>query len=127
MKRIMIVDDEVGARTLIGIMLDKGGFEVSKAKDANEALALLDSEGNPDMIILDVMMPGMDGIELCRTIRKRQPSAQLPVLILSARGDAEAVMRGMDAGATDYLPKPILHHDLVAKVRVMLNMNAVPE
>jgi len=127
MKRILIVDDEVGARTLIGIMLDRGGFKVSKAKDANEALSLLEKEGNPDMIILDVMMPGMDGIELCRTIRKRNNSPDIPILILSARGDAESVMRGMDAGATDYIPKPILHHDLVAKVRHLLNLNTVPE
>lgn len=127
MKRILIVDDEVGARTLIGIMLDRGGFQVSKAKDANEALASLEKEGNPDMIILDVMMPGMDGIELCRTIRRRPTAAHVPVLILSARGDAEAVMRGMDAGATDYLPKPILHHDLVAKVRQLLNLNVPTE
>ncbi len=70
-------------------------------------------------------MPGMDGIELCRTIRTRPNNGELPILILSARGDAEAVMRGMDAGATDYLPKPILHHDLVAKVRAMLNMDPV--
>ncbi len=127
MKRILIVDDEVGARTLIGIMLDRGGFKVSKAKDANEALNLLEKEGNPDMIILDVMMPGMDGIELCRAIRKRSNTQDIPILILSARGDAESVMRGMDAGATDYIPKPILHHDLVAKVRQLLNLNTVPE
>lgn len=127
MKRVMIVDDEVGARTLIGIMLDRGGFKVLKAKDANESLSMLDKEEAPDLIILDVMMPGMDGIELCRTLRNQPKSAHIPILILSARGDAEAVMRGMDAGATDYLPKPILHHDLVAKVRSMLNINPVLE
>ncbi len=127
MRRILIVDDEVGARTVIGIMLDKGGFKVSKAKDANEALSLLEKEGTPDMIILDVMMPGMDGIQLCRALRKRTPTQSTPILILSARGDAESVMRGMDAGATDYLPKPILNHDLVAKVRTLLKMNSTVE
>ncbi|HRF97439.1 MAG TPA: response regulator, partial [Aggregatilineales bacterium] len=65
-------------------------------------------------------MPGMDGIELCRVIRHRELTEGTPVLILSARGDAESVMRGMEAGATDYLPKPILHHDLVSKVRSIL-------
>jgi DNA-binding response OmpR family regulator len=127
MKSILIVDDEVGARTLIGIMLDRGGFRVAKAKDANEALTVVDRGEKPDLIIMDVMMPGMDGIELCRTIRQTSNGAEIPILILSARGDAEAVMRGMDAGATDYLPKPILHHDLVAKVRALLNMDAVIE
>jgi DNA-binding response OmpR family regulator len=126
MKRILVVDDEIGALTLIGIMLERGGFSVIKAKDANAALAELDKE-TPDLIILDVMMPGMNGIELCRVIRGRTETADIPVLILSARGDAESVMRGMDAGANDYLPKPILHHDLVDKVRKMLDMNTVSE
>ncbi len=112
MKRILVVDDEIGARTLIGIMLDRGGFEVLKASDAAQALSILEQD-TPDLIILDVMMPGMD--------------AAIPILILSTRGDAESVMRGMDAGATDYLPKPILHHDLVAKVRHLLDMNTVTE
>jgi two-component system, OmpR family, response regulator MtrA len=119
-KHILVVDDEIGALTLIGIMLERGGFSVLKAKDADAALAVLD-QNTPDMIILDVMMPGMDGIELCNVIRQRGDTNATPVLILSARGDAESVMRGMEAGANDYLPKPILHHDLVAKVRSMLN------
>ncbi|MBL8165928.1 MAG: response regulator [Anaerolineae bacterium] len=118
-KHILVVDDEIGALTLIGIMLERGGFGVLKAKDAKSALAILD-QNTPDMIILDVMMPGMDGIELCRVIRSRGDTGKTPVLILSARGDAESIMRGIEAGANDYLPKPILHHDLVAKVRVML-------
>ena len=126
MKRILVVDDEIGALTLIGIMLERGGFEVLKAKDAEQALSVLDLE-TPDLIILDVMMPGMDGIELCRRLRARNDTAELPILILSARGDAKSVMSGMDAGASDYLPKPILHHDLVAKVRRMLDLDPVAE
>ena len=118
-KHILVVDDEIGALTLIGIMLERGGFTVLKAKDADSALSLLE-QNNPDLIILDVMMPGMDGIELCKVMRDRDDTGATPILILSARGDAESVMRGMEAGANDYLPKPILHHDLVAKVRSML-------
>lgn len=120
--RIMVVDDEVGALTLIGIMLERGGFEVLKAGDAYAALDLLSTE-TPDMIILDVMMPGMDGIELCRQIRSASQTQNTPVLILSARGDAEAVQQGMAAGADDYLSKPILHHDLISKVRELLKLN----
>ncbi len=119
-KHILVVDDEIGALTLIGIMLDRGGFSVLKAKDATSALAVLD-QNTPDMIILDVMMPGMNGIELCRVIRDREETQETPILILSARGDAQSVMEGMAAGANDYLPKPILHHDLVAKVRTILD------
>jgi DNA-binding response OmpR family regulator len=119
-KTILVVDDEVGALTLIGIMLERGGFSVLKAKNAADALAVLD-QNLPDLIILDVMMPGgIDGIELCAMIRQRPATGTLPVLILSARNDAESIMRGMEAGANDYLPKPILHHDLVSKVRTML-------
>ncbi|MBI5669493.1 MAG: response regulator [Chloroflexi bacterium] len=121
-KHILVVDDEIGALTLIGIMLERGGFGVLKAKDAKSALTVLD-QNTPDMIILDVMMPGMDGIELCKVIRDRQDTGGTPILILSARGDAESIMRGIEAGANDYLPKPILHHDLVAKVRSMLGQN----
>jgi len=124
MKKILVVDDEIGALTLIGIMLERGGFDVLKAKDANSALTVLDSNA-PDMIILDVMMPEIDGIELCGMIRERAEHQHTPILILSARGDADSVMRGMDAGADDYLPKPILHHDLVAKVEKMLNLTEV--
>src|SRR5690554_6243094 len=107
MKRILVVDDEIGALTLIGIMLERGGFEVLKAKDAEQALVVLEHD-TPDLIILDVMMPGMDGIELCRVLRERPNTVETPILILSARGDAKSVMAGMEAGASDYLPKPIL-------------------
>src|SRR4051812_21025006 len=126
MKRILVVDDEIGARTLIGIMLDRGGFEVLKASDGNEALSILDQD-KPDLVILDIMMPGMDGFELCKRIRERPETTEIPILMLSTRGDAESVMRGMDAGASDYLPKPILHHDLVAKVRHLLDPDTVTE
>lgn len=120
--KVLVVDDEVGALTLIGIMLDRGGFSVWKARDAASALETLDGD-TPDLIILDVMMPEMDGIELCQVIRQRDTTRQTPVLILSARGDADSIIRGIEAGANDYLPKPILHHDLVSKVRSMLGQS----
>lgn len=121
-KNVLVVDDEIGALTLIGIMLERGGFGVMKAKDADTALTTL-RDATPDLIILDVMMPGMDGIELCQVIRERPQTQRTPVLILSARGDAEMIIRGIEAGANDYLPKPILHHDLVSKVRSMLGQD----
>ena len=127
MKRhILVVDDEIGALTLIGIMLERGGFDVIKARDAHAALDILE-DTNPDLIILDVMMPGMNGIDLCQAIRQRESTTKTPVLILSARGDAESIIRGIDAGANDYLPKPILHHDLVSKVRSMLGQGLATE
>jgi DNA-binding response OmpR family regulator len=122
-KQILVVDDEKGALILIGIMLERVGFSVLKAEDAKAALAVL-SQTTPDLIILDVMMPGINGIELCKMLRERNDTRALPILILSARGDAESVVQGMEAGANDYLPKPILHHDLVSKVRAILAQSA---
>lgn len=116
---VLVVDDEIGALTLIGIMLERGGFDVLKAKDARAAMNTLEHT-TPSLIILDVMMPGMSGIDLCSEIRRRPETSNTPVLILSARNDADSIMRGMEAGANDYLPKPILHHDLVTKVRNMI-------
>ena len=127
MKRILVVDDEIGALTLIGIMLERGGFEVLKAQHGKEALDLLGEHGAPDMFILDVMMPEISGIELCRMLRERDDTKSTPILILSARGDAKSVIQGMEAGATDYILKPIFHHNLVDKVRGLLDMGASAE
>lgn len=121
-KRILVVDDEMGARVLIGTFLDRGGFEVIKAKNGKEALEMMDAGPLPDMVIMDVMMPEMDGIALTRNIRSKFPDKQMPILVLSGSGDAETVTRAMRAGATDFLSKPILHHDLVTKVKTTLNI-----
>ncbi|MBE2192824.1 MAG: response regulator [Anaerolinea sp.] len=121
MKRIMVVDDEPGARKIINIMLDRGGFSVIEAASAAEALTLLEQE-TPDLIILDIMMGGMDGIALCSALRNREATSQTPILMLSARTDGEAVIKSVDAGATDYISKPIFHHDLVGRVRKLLNI-----
>lgn len=124
-KCVLIVDDEIGALTLIGIMLERGGFRVAKARDVGSALAVL-NQLTPDLIITDVMMPGMDGIEFIRMLRERSSTSEVPIIILSARGDAESVMRGMEAGASKHLPKPILHHDIAAIVQAMLDELALP-
>lgn len=123
MATILVVDDEVGALTLIGIMLERGGFEVLKARDAYVALEVLEKE-SPTLIILDVMMPGMNGIELCRKIRAIPKFETTPIVILSARGDPASVELGMEAGANDYLQKPILHHDLLTKIRSILDLES---
>lgn len=124
-RQILVVDDEIGALTLIGIMLERGGFSVLKARDAASAHQVID-DTTPDLIILDVMMPGKDGITLCSEIRAREMTTKTPIIILSARGDADAIIRGIEAGANDYLLKPILHHDLVSKIRTMLGQPVVP-
>jgi DNA-binding response OmpR family regulator len=119
-KNILVVDDEVGALTLIGILLERGGFQVLKAKNAKSALDFL-NEITPDLIILDVMMPDIDGIELCKILRSRPDTSKTPILMLSARGDTNSIIRSKQAGATDYINKPILNNDLVEKVKSMLD------
>lgn len=120
MGKIFIVDDEIGALTLVTIMLERGGYDVIKAENAAQALDKIDADGAPDLFILDVMMPDMNGIELCRLLKDRQDTQHIPVLILSARSDSRSVVEGIDAGATDYLLKPIFHNNLVEKVRGIL-------
>jgi DNA-binding response OmpR family regulator len=118
-KQIMVVDDEVGVRQLLGIMLERAGFSVIKAGDASEALDLLQST-DPDLFILDVMMPGMNGLELCQHIRQSPKTTHTPVLILSAKADVEDIQRGLSAGANEYVVKPVLPRDLVSKVSAAL-------
>jgi DNA-binding response OmpR family regulator len=121
MQPIMIVDDDEGARKIITIMLEKGGYNVVHAAHAQEALQLLESV-QPALVIVDIMMPGeLDGVELCAHIRKRPATAKTPILMLSARTDAETILRSDEAGASDYLMKPILQNNLVGKVRELLS------
>ena len=117
-KRIMVVDDEIGALTLVAIMLERAGFSVLKAKDSEAALQMLNNE-MPDLVILDIMMPGMDGIEFCQTLRKRNQTRDIPVFILSALTDTETKERAKNAGANDFLEKPILHNDIVERVNAL--------
>jgi two-component system cell cycle response regulator len=118
-KQIMVVDDEVQILTLMEVTLQRRGYTVFKARNAAAALAMLDSL-TPDLFILDVMMPGMDGIELCKAIRTRPATAHTPVLMVSALNDPITIKRGVEAGANDYLQKPASHFDLIAKVRELL-------
>jgi adenylate cyclase len=117
--QIMVVDDEVQILTLMDVTLQRRGYSVMKARSAAAALAMLDSL-TPDLFILDVMMPGMDGIELCKAIRARPETAQTPVLMVSALNDAITIRRGLDAGANDYLQKPAPQFDLISKVRELV-------
>jgi two-component system, OmpR family, phosphate regulon response regulator PhoB len=120
-KQIMVVDDEVNILLLLDITLKRRGFTVLKANDSYSALMMLESS-TPDLFILDVMMPGMDGLELCRQIRARPETAHTPVIVLSARYDQRSVDRALAAGANAYLSKMSLHSELVLQVRNMLSV-----
>ncbi|HEC22148.1 MAG TPA: response regulator [Chloroflexi bacterium] len=115
-KQIMIVDDERGVRQLFGTLLRRAGFKVLEAQDAAEALEILQEE-KPDLFILDIMMPGMNGLELCQRIRTCPKTAHTPVFILSARSTSEDIEKGLRAGADEYLVKPIMPREFLLKIQ----------
>lgn len=115
-RRVLIVDDEPGLRELVRINLEHEGFEVSQAENGIEGLAAV-HEFQPDMIILDVMMPEMDGWETCRKLRE---FSTVPVLMLTARAQSNDIVTGLDSGADDYLLKPFNMDELMARIRALL-------
>lgn len=116
--RILVVDDERAVRESLRRALDLEGYETELAGDGEEALALLGGEPQPDAVILDVLMPGVDGLEVCR--RLRADGNQVPVLMLTARAEVDSKVAGLDAGADDYLAKPFALAELLARVRALL-------
>lgn len=117
---VLVVDDEPMARTLLRLMLVRAGFDVFEAEDGFDALNKVKSNP-PDLMILDVMMPGMDGFAVCEVIREDQAHNHLPIIMLSAKTDPDSVRRGIRAGATKYLTKPVSADDLTRYVREALN------
>jgi two-component system response regulator MprA len=116
--KIMVVDDERAVRESLRRALELEGYEIDLAEDGEEALRRLQSGGEPDAVILDVLMPGVDGLEVCRRIRAQ--GSRLPVLMLTARVEVENRVEGLDAGADDYLTKPFALDELTARLRALL-------
>lgn len=108
------------ARTLLRLMLVRAGFNVSEAEDGFDALEKV-KKNPPDIILLDVMMPGMDGFTVCEALRNEENTASLPIIMLSAKTDLESINRGLRLGATKYLTKPISPEDLTQHVHDALN------
>ena len=117
--RILIVEDEESLTTLLRYNLEAEGFEVDSAVRGDEADLRL-REHLPDLILLDWMLPGLSGIELCRRIRARRETEQLPVIMLTARGEEGDRVRGLATGADDYIVKPFSVPELLARVRALL-------
>ena len=121
--KIMVVDDERAVRESLRRALELEGYEIELAADGGEALARLDGEAAPpDILILDVLMPGMDGLEVCRRVRRS--GSQIPILMLTARDAVENRVAGLDAGADDYVTKPFALEELLARVRALLRRTA---
>jgi two-component system response regulator MprA len=116
--KVMVVDDERAVRESLRRALELEGYEVELAEDGDDALARLASASHPDALILDVLMPTMDGLEVCR--RLRRDGNAVPVLMLTARAEVESRVAGLDAGADDYLPKPFALEELLARLRALL-------
>lgn len=116
---ILVVEDEDALSTLLQYNLDKEGYEVAVAADGEEALTLV-SERLPDIIILDWMLPKISGIEVCRRLRQRAESRNVPIIMLTARGEESDRIRGLDTGADDYIVKPFAMSELSARIRAVL-------
>ncbi len=122
-QKILIADDDSNISELISLYLMKEGYDTQKAKDGREALKLFQSY-NPDLIILDIMMPEMDGYEVCREIRK---TASTPIIMLTAKGETFDKVLGLELGADDYMVKPFDTKELVARVKAVLRRLDKPE
>jgi two-component system, OmpR family, response regulator MprA len=116
--KILVVDDERAVRESLRRALELEGYEIELAADGSEALYRLEGSEEPDAVILDVLMPGVDGLEVCR--RLRGSGSKLPVLMLTARTEVEDRVAGLDAGADDYVTKPFALEELLARVRALL-------
>jgi two-component system OmpR family response regulator len=114
--RVLIIDDDLRLHELLASYLRQHAFDVARALDGTAGLALLDQEPF-DAVLLDVMMPGIDGLEVCRRIRKK---FEIPVIMLTAKGDETDRIVGLELGADDYLPKPFNPRELLARLRAVL-------
>jgi two-component system response regulator MprA len=115
--RLLVVDDDPSVREALALVLELNGFDVTTAVDGREAVRTLALD-SPDAIVLDVLMPGLDGLEVCR--RLRATGDRTPVLMLTARTEVSERVAGLEAGADDYLAKPFAHEELVARLRALL-------
>jgi two-component system OmpR family response regulator len=120
--RVLVIDDDLRLHELLASYLRQHAFDVSRALDGTSGLALLEAEPF-DAVLLDVMMPGMDGLEVCKRIRKK---FEIPVIMLTAKGDETDRIVGLELGADDYIPKPFNPRELLARLRAVLR-RARPE
>lgn len=120
---ILIVEDEPAIREMVAMALERAEFSVVQAGSAAEAEQRL-ADGLPDLIVLDWMMPGVSGIELARRLRRDDYTRQVPIIMLTARGEEDDLVRGFDAGADDYLTKPFSPRELIARIRAVLRRAA---
>ena len=120
---VLVVEDEAALATLLRYNLEKQGFRVDEAGDGQEALTRI-AENQPDLVLLDWMLPVMSGIEVCRQIRRRPATRDLPVIMVTARTEDQDAVRGLNTGADDYITKPFNMEALLARMRALLRRSA---
>ena len=125
-KKILIVDDTVDTVDLLRKRLRAEGYDTAEAFDGEECLAQVDAY-RPDLIVLDVMMPKLDGYEVCRRLKVDECTRYIPILMLTAKSDVEDKVRGLDTGADDYIPKPFNFKELSARIRSLLSIREAHE
>ena len=116
---VLIVEDETALTTLLRYNLEREGYRVFEARDGEEALIIAD-EAKPDVVILDWMLPHLSGIEVCRRLRGRMEMRNVPIIMLTARGEESDRIRGLDTGADDYITKPFSMTELLARLRAVM-------
>ncbi len=121
--RILVVEDEEAIREMIGFSLRRAGFEVEEAADAAQARSRI-FERQPDLLLLDWMLPDVSGVDLARRIRRDAATSELPIIMLTARGEEDDKIRGLEVGADDYVTKPFSPRELVARIRAVLRRAA---
>ncbi|MEN8261791.1 MAG: phosphate regulon transcriptional regulator PhoB [Pseudomonadota bacterium] len=117
--KILVVEDEDAIREMLTMALTQAGFRVSAAQDANEAHRML-CEFEPDIILLDWMLPGISGVEWARRLKKDESFREIPIILLTARGEEEDKVRGLEVGADDYVTKPFSPRELIARIKAVL-------
>jgi DNA-binding response OmpR family regulator len=118
-KKVLIVDDEPNIVISVEFLMRREGFEVLVARDGEEGLARIQAD-RPDLVVLDVMMPKLDGFEVCKAVRADPTLAGVRILMLTAKGRAAEISKGLSLGADAYIPKPFATRELVAKVKELL-------
>jgi len=118
-KRVLIVDDEAPIREMIAVALEMAGYECLEAENAQQAHALI-VDRKPDMVLLDWMMPGVSGIDFARRLRKDEVTADVPIIMLTAKTEEDNKIKGLEAGIDDYITKPFSPRELVARLKAVL-------
>lgn len=123
--KILVVDDEAAIRELVKFNLQKAGYEIMESMDGLEALQQAKAD-KPDLVVLDLMLPGLDGIEVCRQLKSQKDTSGIPIIMLTAKNEEIDKIIGLEMGADDYLTKPFSPRELVARVKAVLRRSHKP-